>query len=263
MASLGVACFVIFSEAHVSTLPRPKSLRSADSACDVRVFERNVEKQGTVPPGKSAVRLRPPSKKKGAVRLPAHEVEIVPVLTMAQASSVPSFPPAHAPTAIRRHQRELVVQPLEDADAGDAAAVRELALHEHVAFGMDAGERAVRLEADRVLEEPEPDVRVARVVELAVLAEVEDEVAVLRVHRGVVVLDVGLRRRDVRLLPRPQVDVPGVLRLTRAVSEVGVVRRVVAEAGEPERRAQRVPVVRGAAGSVAVELEAVDVRIHR
>ena len=62
MPSLGVACFVIFNDAHVSMAPRPKSLRSADGDGDVRVFVRNDEKQGTVL-GKSAVRLMPPSKK--------------------------------------------------------------------------------------------------------------------------------------------------------------------------------------------------------
>ena len=34
------------------------------------------------------------------MRLPAHEVEIVPVLTMAQASRVESLPPAHWPTLV-------------------------------------------------------------------------------------------------------------------------------------------------------------------
>ncbi len=94
---LGTVTFLTVIEPHVSMLPVEKSLRSAFSACETRVFVRNVEKQGT-PCGNRPVRSRPPSKKYGAVRLPAQLVEMEPSFTMAQASSVPSLPPAHSPT---------------------------------------------------------------------------------------------------------------------------------------------------------------------
>ena len=60
--SAGEAVLVISIEPHVSMSPSAKSLSTALSDCDVRVFVRNVLKHGA-DCGKSALRLSPPSKK--------------------------------------------------------------------------------------------------------------------------------------------------------------------------------------------------------
>ena len=62
---LGVVTFLIVIEPHVSMFPVEKSLRSALSDCDVRVFVRNVEKHGT-PCGKSARQVEPALEEVGA-----------------------------------------------------------------------------------------------------------------------------------------------------------------------------------------------------
>src|SRR5207249_12054342 len=123
--------------------------------------------------------------------------------------------------------------PLVDSDGRRAAAVREVADDQHVTRPVELGSVVgcepgcatdfVAAEGDRVLEEPEPLLGVAAVVE-AIRAEVDDvagRAAIARAGRtsgqGVTgrigVLQVVLVRQTTRaVLPRPVVDVLRVLR---------------------------------------------------
>ena len=259
---LGVVTFLIVIEPHVSMFPVEKSLRSALSACDVRVFVRNVEKHGNAL-REEARQVEPALEEVGARQAagPARR-DRAGVDDRARVEGAELA--ARALADVLGDLGDSTVLPLVDANLGDVAAVRELALDEQVAVDMATGERplvgvAPRDQPDAVLQEPEPDVRVAVLVELSVLTEVEDEVAGLRVHGRVVVDDVRLRRSDVGLLPRPLTDVGRVLRLPRAVARVGAVCRIGPKAGEPERAAERIPVGAAVSGCVAVELEAADI----
>ena len=67
-APLGCVTFLITIVPQVSIAPLAKSFNTALDDCEVRVLEMKDEKHGSDSPGKSALRLSPPSKKYGDFR---------------------------------------------------------------------------------------------------------------------------------------------------------------------------------------------------
>src|SRR5262245_60854056 len=96
--------------------------------------------------------------------------------------------------------------PLEDVDAADDAALREVALDENVAYGVKPGEGPIGVEGDVVLKEPEAHLG-RTVVGEAVEAKVDDQLAADVVCRGEGVGNIIFIWRWIATLPAPSIQV--------------------------------------------------------